>query len=66
MAGLCERGNEPPGFLKARERFRAQGEPERFRAERKETDERGRICRLLELYTGMASTDSMDKEKRTY
>ncbi|KAJ4441952.1 hypothetical protein ANN_11816 [Periplaneta americana] len=73
MAGLCEGGNEPPGSLKARvmstdahrskQALQSPGEPERFTAERKETDERGSICRLVELYSGM---HSMDKGKRTY
>ncbi|KAJ4442058.1 hypothetical protein ANN_11924 [Periplaneta americana] len=48
---------------RASARFR---EPKRFTAERKETDERGGICRLVELYSGMASTDSIDKGKRTF
>ncbi|KAJ4434240.1 hypothetical protein ANN_22789 [Periplaneta americana] len=71
------RSKRPSQFIKTKVRggqghagqmkhIKSPGEAERFTAERKETDERGGICRLVELYTGMASTDSIDKGKRTY
>ncbi|KAJ4426467.1 hypothetical protein ANN_27281 [Periplaneta americana] len=50
---LCIQAGMSINAHRIKRALKNSGEPERFTAERKETDERGGICRLVELYSDL-------------